>query len=104
MLYFDESENTLHMSANDDKPVTGDAGCSGHGETDAEEEPSTGEALAARGGSLPAASREGDAAGPASGPSNTQYMTYKPPERRMIQTLIDYFKGRFDFPYSLSTK
>lgn len=104
MLYYDESENTLHISANDDKPVTGDAAISGHGETDAEEEPSTGEALAARGGSLPAASCISDAAGPTSGPSNTQYMTYKPPERRMIQTLIDYFKVRFDFPYCLSAK
>lgn len=104
MLYYDESENTLHISANDDKPVTGDAAISGHGETDAEEEPSTGEALAARSGSLPAASCISDAAGPTSGPSNTQYMTYKPPERRMIQTLIDYFKVRFDFPYCLSAK
>lgn len=104
MLYSDEIKNSLHLCATDDKPIKGDAAGSGNGVTDAEEEPSTGEALAARGGSLPSASCDSDAAGPASGPSNTQYMTYKPPEGKTVRVSIDYFKARFIFPYSMRDK
>ena len=85
----------------DSKPVGPAAAASnGHVTRDNEEEPSTGEAVAARGGTLPSAVGVGEAAAP-SGVSNTQYLTYPIP-KGAIMTEIDYLTLRFCFIFSLT--